>query len=262
MTAAERALLLVEGSFSLRFCAPLGFVKHQGSSELSSATCSLIRINGRQFGITCDHVIEAMDALQVRGGSWKCGLGKVLLENPLARVLDRSQELDIAILDLTGLDESEIGAGAKMQIQFAAPTHWPQEPVKPGDFLAIGGFPGKLRQHHGSSDYYFRSFSANSARVEMAYEDRIGCRLEVDQCVFGTDTPGEEMPDLAGTSGGLAMVRRGTAGGFQTYEPVGIIREYSADWDMVYLTPLSVVNLGGSVRRGAGEMLRSFNTRA
>ena len=258
MNAAELELLLVEASFALRFCAPLGFVEEGHWNELSSGTCSLIRINGRQFGITCDHVIEAMYALQAKGVAWKCGLGKVFLNDPIARVLDRSKELDIAVLDLAGLDEGEIGAGSKMQIQFLVPTFWPPECVKANDFLAIGGFPGKMRQHHGADYYYFRSFSANSARVEMAYEDRIGCRLELDQCLFGTNMRGEVMPDLAGTSGGLAMVRRDTGGGFQTYEPVGIIREYSAEWDMVYLTPLSVINQDGTIRRGAGEMLRLF----
>lgn len=217
---------------------------------------TLLRLDGRQFGITNNHVIERIEEIIELSGSAHCYVGMASID-PLRGVVDRSRDLDIAVFDLEGVDPEIINGGAfQSEIAYLEPIAWPPSKVARDELLTICGYPKATREHQGADRFLFRSVSGSAVRVETLSDEQIGCRFELDLSTVESDRPDEPFPnELGGMSGGLVMAQRPWPGGVRL-EAVAIVKEYHGNWDMCYLAPLDAVQLDGSIRAGAGEMLR------
>jgi hypothetical protein len=150
--------------------------------------------------------------------------------------------LDLAVLDLSGLDLSKIHSGHEIGSAFVQPRAWP--PARPivGDSISFGGFPGCLRRHSRIDEVHFRSFSVGACEVTTVGKDYLVCQMEREYWVGESEWL--DFKNWGGLSGGPAFVWRGLAP-----DLVGIVYEYSADYDLLYLRCSDVISTRGTLRR-------------
>jgi hypothetical protein len=206
----------------------------------NSATATLLRFGDRPFAVTCSHVLENF---RKRPPSTEPGFWIGSLEiDPISRLVDEDRDLDLAVLDLSGLNLSSIHSGGEIGSTFVQPPTWPPIPPQVGDPVAFGGFPGSLRDHPRMDEVTFRSFSVGACEVTVSESDYLVCQLERE---FWIGTPEWlEFRDWGGLSGGPVFMWRGLVP-----ELIGIVCEYQPSLDLLRIRCSNVIRTDGTLRR-------------
>lgn len=142
LTVQQRQLLHEFGKFPLQFSSLIAFGPDRtdvSNEKLSSATVSLIRLRGRQMGITNHHVVEKYRTRRMKGECLFCHLGSVSIDLE-QRLISESKELDLAVLDLNGVQDTKIRGAKEIPCQFHEPRSWPPQAPVVGDFVLFGDF--------------------------------------------------------------------------------------------------------------------------
>ena len=258
----EAAKRLVQGSlgqeaakFPIMFAAALFFARQPRRGvelELNNGTISFLDLEHRQIGITCFHVLEAYRQKRAQDPTIDCYLGLLSLEL-LPRIIDHDSELDIVTLDLRGLNLKHVSNHPQISSAFFCPAVWPCAEVQEGDFVTFGGFPRLFRVPLNFRDLEFGSFSYVGCRVASVCEEHIVCQFEREYWVPPVSwvSPIKELPDagqldLGGLSGGPVFILRQLH-----WEFVGIIYQYSIEYELLYIRPAKFIRTDGRINRAA-----------
>lgn len=206
----------------------------------TNGTVTLLRLDERPLGVTCSHVLEGFRSKRSSDepGFW---IGNIQVD-PMERLISEDRSLDLAVLDLSGLDVSEINEGDEIATSFIEPPRWPPQLPKAGEFVAFGGYPGVWRDHPQPDEVVFNSFSLGASEVTAAGHSYVACHFNREYWVSSRGTHGFDLRELGGMSGGPAFIWRGLHAEF-----FGTIYEYSAALDLLYIRSAAVITEDGSI---------------
>lgn len=170
-----------------------------------NGTISLIRLGGRNLGVTCAHVIRAFEDKLVDNQATVMQLNKVLI-NPQERLIDIHDGLDLAVLDLSSLNLSERAGQWDIGTDFFHPPCWPPREVRIGDRLTILGFPGILKFYQEPKLWFITS-SLGAVRVVDISDTRYVIQFDPKELTFTKGQIDHEFPKVfGGMSGGPAFL--------------------------------------------------------
>jgi len=139
--ARAREIVALTGEPSRRFiascCVPLFWwaTDQPGRPVLANGTVTLVKTPTRVIGLTADHVIR--ECLEAFGQGTVCAqIADASAHDLRSRVIARSEELDLASVNLDGLIE-RLGWPDKSPL-----TSWPPIPPQEGRGIMMGGYPG------------------------------------------------------------------------------------------------------------------------
>jgi hypothetical protein len=163
--------------------------------------------------------------------------------NPPAQLIVESPGMDLATIRPSQKQAAVITRGGLSGAAVFQPAAWPSPPVKERDVVALGGFPGIWRERVTSDEIDFHSFSIGATFVSSVAEGRFACQFERDHWVWPYRIGDlKDIPELGGMSGGPAFIHRGLH-----YDFVGIIYEFSSDYDVMFLRPAHLIRADGSI---------------
>jgi hypothetical protein len=171
---------------------------------LAGASGALMDFGGNICVVTCDHVVNCFEKKKTQDDRYRFQVGKQGIDVS-SRIRDRDEALDLAILDVSGLDLRLIGNRSDHEGQPLQPGRWPNDPVLRDESVVVCGFPRDTR----ATDKERRTIvSAAFPFVERVTEvDRDSFRLEFDRTTWvdtQDDSPSPEHVaniDLGGLSG-------------------------------------------------------------
>lgn len=240
----EEAKKLVSGDlglemskYPLRFaCAAYFGVPSAGGEEMTvnNGTATLIRIGGKPTVLTCAHVLQGYrDKLALHAGC-VFQVGDCVFD-PLAQLVKEDAGLDYALIGLSEEQaEAIVATAGDFKRGFLEPAPWPPSPVREGEFIAFGGYPGQLRRVTSPEELSFGSFSSGASQVHATHDDYLVSRFERE---FWVKHEVEPEPDfIGGLSGGPAFViRHGAETGIMTFEFIGHVYEFSPNYELLYV---------------------------
>lgn len=216
--------------FHDRFARPLVFGKKDTQFRVqgNSATATLLRINDRYFGVTCQHVIQKYRRLKREEQAEFFYVGDALID-PEALLIDESERLDLATFNF----ESIVGSVPNlMPTNFHEPRAWPPGDVSEGDIVAFAGFPGEWRDQASPVDMQFYQFSQSATVIESVADEHVAVRIALDESTFLVRER-ELFSFAGGLSGAPAFVWRNDK--VLTSELVGFVYEYQPTLDILYI---------------------------
>ncbi|MBI1748194.1 MAG: trypsin-like peptidase domain-containing protein [Acidobacteria bacterium] len=232
--------------FPLRFTKAVFFGERPSrkkTTRINNGTITLVNLGKGPIAMTCAHVISAYRKMIEELDNVIFQVGDVALD-PIAQLIAEDTKLDLASIELTEEQVKSVTADGEIGSCVFEPVSWPPPTLKPGDFVALGGFPGGLRELPAHDEIVQGSWSCGGASVTTIDENRFSCQFEREYWVspFGAEHH-LELRDLGGMSGGPAFIHRDLYWDF-----VGIIYEFSPSFDIMYLRSARVVNADGSFR--------------
>ncbi len=212
--------------FPLRFCRPILFGVPPSPlrpSKVNNGTATLIRRDGEWLVVTCAHVLAHYRRVRQANADCFFAVGNCHFD-PLPQIVAEDDALDVCVIRLSAAQamtvvEGNMGIGQDFFELNSALT----VPVKIGDFVAFGGFPGDLRRLESFDAFNFGTYSSGAARVTDRHTDYIACQFEREHWVRSGDGGEPEPESLGGMSGGPAFVIRHSSAGLMSYEFCGVI---------------------------------------
>ena len=231
--------------FPLRFASSILFgpkpYATSCTSNSNNGTATLVDF-GHPMAITCFHVLDAYRKKLKEDNQIVFQIGNLKID-PLNKIIDECERLDIVTIDLKDENTKKIGDGGEIASCFFSPVSWPPQAIKNGDFVSFGGFPGRWRQHLSQKEVMFDSFSSGACAVASVREDIIVCQFEREYWVHSFNLrSGEELHEIGGLSGAPVFVLRGLH-----FELVGIIYEFSEAFDLMYVRPSKFIRMDGTI---------------
>jgi hypothetical protein len=231
--------------YPLKFAVPAYFgIRPQlgEPARVNSGTASLVRIGGQPYALTCSHVLEAYRESLAKGACiFQIGNCEIDL---LTQLKVEDKKLDYALIGLTEAQGKEISmpVGPFDGKFFCEVDQWPPGDVMIGDFVAFGGFPGKLRKAMSFDELSFGSFSSGASRVASVGEDYLVSQFERE---FWVKHGHEAEPEtIRGMSGGpVFAIRHNEESGIMTYEFIGHIYQFSEDFELLYVRLVRTLTL-------------------
>lgn len=234
--------------FPLRFAKAAFFGNRptkQKPQKVNQGTVTLLELNSRPIALTCSHVLD--EYRKIHGNPNVIFQIGDLEFNPLERIIDESEssKLDIATIDLQGLNLEELIGSEEIGSSFFSPMQWPPNSIQQGEFVAMGGFPGVWRKHISWYETIANSWSSGATQVSLVREKHFVCQFEREYWVesfnkYGHD--GLNLHELVSLSGGPVFIHRNIY-----WEFIGIIYEFSKDFDLMYIRPASLILEDGTI---------------
>lgn len=213
-------------------------------SRIRNGTVTLADLGTGPLAITCAHVISTYRRMRKYTDRLVFQIGDMALD-PLIQLIDEDPISDIATIRLTSEQAKDVVRGSELGSCIHLPISWPPAPLRVGDFVAFGGFPGKLRTRRSADHLIFDSWSSGASEVSSVSETRFVSAFDRTQWVHSFGDPRYlHFSALGGISGGPAFVDRGLYREF-----VGIVSDYSANYDAVNFAVSSRINRDGTIRR-------------
>ncbi len=215
----------------------------------SNGTIFFVDAGQGAFAVTADHVYQGYLDAKAEYPRVDCGIGPQSFDtppaaplpfDPLARLIDRSQDPDIATFQMTG-DELK-------QLRTTIITVWPPVVPEVGQSIAFAGFPGHERLLVGARELSFAPYPGLTV-VTSVNERHISCRFEREYLV---PAPGFRLPapnyDTAGISGAplLTVVERN---GLQRWALGGVVSEGNPNLEILLAARADCVLPDGKLRR-------------
>ena len=218
---------------------------------LNSGTVTLIELGERRVAVTCHHVIETFRQRRADDPRLVIQVGNYNFD-PEDHILDESADLDLAVLDFTNVPTVHLTPGPWLGTTFHQPHEWPPLPVKTGDYVSIGGYPGALREQRDTGEFDFHSLPLVGVPIRAAAADRMVIQLEREFWVENYEKRPSDLfgfQDFGGMSGGPVVVERKRSSGIIGFDVVGVIYECSPELDLILVRPLSLVREDGTIAR-------------
>ena len=246
--AKERAAG-VEGQRAAKF--PLFFAKSaffgprpskDKVAKINNGTVTLADLGAGPIAFTCQHVIECYRQRCDEEGAIIFQIGNVEL-NPVEQLLAEDGKRDIATIRLTDEQVGHITSGGQIGSSLFCPNEWPSRLPRKGEFIAFGGFPGRLREVKSFDELEFGSWSSGASGISSVSETQFVSAFEREFWVrsFGVEEH-LALSILGGLSGGPALMNRG-----DHWDLLGIVSQYHKDYDAMFFSLLSCVRPDGSI---------------
>jgi hypothetical protein len=233
------------GQFPILFARAVIFGKQRSQNQAGSiknGTSTIVDFGTGPIAVTCAHVLAAYRGLRESGENVYFQVGNVRLE-PDAQLIDENAEMDLATISLSVKQAEKLQSDGVPGSSIFHPTGWPSPPVKVGDTVALGGFPGSWREKVAIDELHFDSYSIGATAVSSVGQDRFACQFERDRWLWSSSKHSlEDVRDLGGLSGGPVFAIRGLH-----YDLVGIISEFSEAFDILFLKPAHLIAADGII---------------
>jgi len=237
--------------FPLLFATAVSFKDLTGVNSVhtvNNGTVTLVDFGSGQMAITCSHILDEYRKRLKDNNKFVFRIGNTVL-NPLEYLIDESPELDLATINLSGIDINDISLGKEIGTSFFHAENWPPSDVKVGDYVAFGGFPGKWKEQVSSGDLMFDSFSGGSTEISSINEEYFICKFEREYWIESLDIKnGRDLHELGGLSGGPVFLIRGN-NGIMYHEFVGVVCEFHEGFDLLRISKAKFINKDGSISR-------------
>ena len=230
--------------FPIRFAEPIYFGEPPSAGQtgyLKNGTATIIDLGHGTLAITCSHVLAEYRERLALSPDTTFQIGNLKVD-PLARIQSEDIDVDLAVLNLDGCDLEQMCQRKVVESGVFRPPHWPPRAVEPGDFITVGGFPGAWRNRVGRAGIVYDSFSLVTTPVTAVHLDHFICQFEREYWV-GSHEDRRDIRELGGMSGGPAFIHRDLY-----FEWVGVVYEFSSDFDLMYLRPSHLVGSDGRIR--------------
>lgn len=242
---ASTSLLLKLSQFPILFARAVGFGRrrsHLNPGTLNTASVTLVDLGRGPMAITCSHVLAEYRRVRDSGEPVFFQIANVTLD-PDAQVIAESTDLDLATIHLSLQQATMLRDDGVVGASIFQPAAWPPNPINENDVVALGGFPGSWREAVALNEIRSNSYSIGATAVSSVAEDHFACRFERDRWVWASrvHTLGD-VNDLGGLSGGPVFALRGFR-----YDLVGIIYEFSRDFDILFLRPAHLIHVDGRI---------------
>ena len=231
-------------AFPIRFAEPIYFGEPPSAgktSYLRNGTATIIDLGDGPLAITCSHVLAEYRERLVLAPDTIFQIGNLKVD-PLARIQSEDTGIDLAVLNLDGCDLEQMWQGKLVESNVFRPPRWPPRALEPGDFIAVGGFPAAWRDQVGRAGIVYDSFSLGATRVTAVYPDHFICQFEREYWI-GPQKDRLDIRELGGMSGGPAFIHRDLY-----FEWVGVVYEFSSEFDLLYLRPSHLLGSDGCIR--------------
>lgn len=213
-------------------------------AEINSATITLLDLGNGPLGITCHHVLDEyrnrrnLDSriiFQVRNTEL----------DPQAQLIDENAKIDLATIRLTDSQVKSIISCGKIGSCIFQPSSWPPPPLKKGEFVAFGGFPGSIRSLASFDEIEFPSWSSGASQVSSVSDLQFISAFEREYWVssFGEKYHMDSRA-LGGMSGGPAFINRGLY-----WDLAGIVSQYHEDYDAMLFASARIVRPDGTIEQ-------------
>lgn len=212
-------------------------------AKINNGTITLVDLGDGPIGITCQHVIEEYRKRRNLDPTVVFQIGNAEID-PLTQLIDSNSRNDLVTLRLTETQVKSIEFGGKIGSCVFQPKSWPAPPLTESDYIAFGGFPGRLRTLLSFDELEFPSWSSGASQVSSVSELQFVSHFERDYWVssFG-ETHHMDLTALGGMSGGPAFINRGLYWDF-----VGIVSEYHEEYDAMVFASVRAVCRDGTIR--------------
>jgi hypothetical protein len=230
--------------FPLRFAKAILFgdrPTRYGKAMVRNATASLLNLGCGPLAVTCHHVLAEYRAGTQHGNDRLFQIGNCRLD-PLTQLIADDEATDVAVIGLTSAQAREITGDDEIGSCFFEPASWPPVPIREGDYVAFGGFPGEWRTATGLDAMELSSYSHGASRVTVVRDGYFVSQFEREYWVSSfAHRDAAELRRLGGLSGGPAFALRGLH-----YDFVGFVYEFSENYELLYFRHAGVIDaLGG-----------------
>jgi hypothetical protein len=231
--------------YPLRFAAAVLIgEKNKGIYEptVNNGTVSLVDFGNGPIAITCSHVLDEYRKRLQGNESTFFHIGSLELD-PLSSLIDESEDLDLATIDLSNENLNEIHEGGEIGSCMVQPPIWPPGNITEGDYVAFGGFPGLWKERPLDTELVFPSFSSGACRVAAVGSNYFVVQFEREYWVqsFAYDQR-EDLYDLGGLSGGPVFINRDLY-----FDFIGIIYQFSPAFDLMRIRPSRLIRKDGCI---------------
>ena len=209
---------------------------------LDSGTVTLVRTPVLLLGITAAHVMEGYDVARLKG-EMRLQIGNAVINDIDQRRIATSAELDIATLDLTGLNLETIGN------EVSPLSSWPPLPPSEGGGITLGGYPGQDRRPVARLENTWGLFTAMGIARSVSHDQITWIIPREDEFVVPARHPLPLNYELGGISGGPLISSFESPAGIFSYRLAGIISEAQAQLEYVVAKRADLINADGSIQR-------------
>ena len=231
--------------FPLRFAKAILFgdrpTRH-GQAKVWSATASLLDLGRGPVAVTCHHVVKEYRTRAEQGSGYLFQIGNCRLD-PLQQLISDDEKLDLAVIALTAAQAGEVTDEGEIGSSFFQPASWPPTPIRDGEYVSFGGFPGEWRTAVSIDSIKFSSYSSGASRVTVVRDGYFVCQFEREYWVSSFQhRDAADLRRLGGLSGGPAFALRGLH-----YDFVGVVYEFSEDYELLYFRHAGVIGENGQL---------------
>ncbi len=167
---------------------------------------------------------------------------------------ERSEEIDLAILDVTGVtfqgEENGYWDSEFAKTQTYKPANWPHDPPRTGEYCVVVGWPAKYRSRDSSREVEFAAFPFLGVSVDNVSESWFTIPFSREDYISSDFDPSNQAvfeTALEGMSGCPVFVMHRSK--LIPIELIGIVRSYGETFDILYCTRSDIIMRDGSIRR-------------
>lgn len=206
---------------------------------MNSASGVLLKLD-RPLLVTAEHVVESFLKRQADEPSLELQVARGSIHNVYERVIGKTKQPDLAVLDLTGLDLHNFAE----HLDFYRPSKWPPSPVIPTLSALLVGFPMKYRGV--LPDQRTIKFESLNVHTQVTSVSNHGFVCAIDAQQMHHPSPHAVWPQTyGGISGCPVFAIRGTL--ISTLELVGIVYEANDNWNIVRAHHAKLISTEGSL---------------
>ncbi len=188
----------------------------------------VLELAGRQYFGTAWHVVEEWLDRTNAGEAVVFQVRDAVL-NPSKSVVWKDKQNDIVFLQLSEEDIEQIDISRCDPIRGWPPPH-PEE----GSYVLLSGFPAVVRQQPNAERVEFNALST-MLQVTAVADRRLVCQFSRENWVsYNPQGIPPQGTELGGMSGGPVF-----AVGNLAYPLVGLVSEFSTDYELLYIKTLS-----------------------
>jgi len=223
------------------------------TDQLNSGSISLIKVDNKQIGVTCFHVIDTYRQRLVAEKDLCVMLLNYKMDNFEERIISESQNYDLVTIDLDDISVAQIkDYEGEVPCEYMEIDDLEAISVQEGESILFGGWPGGRRIVNGGHNVDFGSFTSSKTIIDAVSEENIIVNINKAHTLFDKDGTG--MGDAPGMSGGMAIKVNITDGGIITgFAPAGIIyaggrMSFAPDILNLQMRPINLLQNDGKIR--------------
>lgn len=233
------------GKFPLLFAKSILFGERPSKTRptaISSGSVSLVNLGQGPIAVTCEHVIAGYREMIAKHSNVLFQIGEVEID-PLKQLMAEDARLDLATIILSNAQAHAITSSGPIGSYIFEPNGWPPAPVREGQFVVFGGFPGSLRAIESFKELVFSSWSMGASEVSSVSDGQFVSKFDREAWIrsFGTDAH-LTITDLGGLSGCPAFINRGLYWDF-----VGVVSAYHENYDAMFFAAASRLRADGTI---------------
>ena len=196
--------------------------------EISNGSGFIVDLRGEFYLGTAWHVVESWMRRRTQGEKVLFQVGDALI-TPADRLAWKDEENDLAFIRLTQGEVRVIGASVCETV-----LGWPPPHPTLGSYVLVAGYPKTIRAQPKPGEVQFNCLST-LLEITLVREHYVVCQFQRENWVtFDPHAIPPAGTPLGGMSGGPVLAVRNL-----TYPLIGLISEFSHDYELLYLKTLS-----------------------